>query len=223
MSKQISLITFFLIALIVSTQGQVPDVIPKQFVRTYASTDRMIKGDLNKPKAISLSAIKNSGNFGTDFTTVIPTDRDSIRRYYYSVGIGLFEFFQVGVGYQINSQYSFSVKYANTWLAYGGGFVAVPGNGGGWGIAVNYFKSIGVFNNIRFESIYYTDLPPLYYNDTFNKNHGFYFQINLAQENILKSEKFIELYWYVGVGGNILRRGKSFVFPTIGIGLMKNR
>jgi len=225
MKINISLIMILIIALIFRVEGQITEITPKKFGYLPLSGNQIMHGNLSELNAISLSSVRESGNYvlgiDTNASKIISDDKNSLRRYYYSIGIGLFEYFQAGVGYQIDSQYSFSVKYACTWLAYGGGFGG-PGNGSGGGIAVNYFKNLGIFNKISFESIYYTDIPVLYYNNQFNKNHGLYIQISLAQENILKSKKFVQFYWYIGLGASCLQRAKSFIFPTIGVGFLKN-
>ena len=222
--KKCVLLIFFIIAL--SIKGQVPEKPSRAYGYNKLPKNQVVQGNFSKYNRTPFSSLEENGKIMMELDTTknkfYINSTDSLRRYYYTIGVGLFELFQAGIGYQIDSKYAISIKYAWTFLAYGGGFY-VPGGGAGWGMAVNYFKNFGVFNNVRFEGLYYTDLPLLYYNQTFNKNHGFYFQIDLAQENILKSEKFIEFYWYVGVGGNILRREKSFIFPTIGIGFLKNR
>ncbi|MCK9211623.1 MAG: hypothetical protein M0P61_12365 [Ignavibacteriaceae bacterium] len=149
-------------------------------------------------------------------------ENDSLRKIYYSIGMGLSEFAQIGVGYQIDRKYDLTLKYGITWTSYGAGF-HVPGSGAGWGITASYFNDFWIFNKVSIEYLYYTTLP-LHYDPSDNmlkKNYGNYYQIDIGKEYIFKS-KNLQFYWLIGVGISCPQKQGTLVLPTIGIGFTKN-
>lgn len=151
-------------------------------------------------------------------------ENDSIRKKYFFGGLGVSEFLYIGAGYQIDSQYALSIKYAITWLSYGGaGFVAIPGSGAGWGITASYFNDFWIFNKVSIEYLYYTTLPPHYdpSNNMMKKNYGNYYQIDIGKEYVFKSKK-LRFYWLIGLGVSCPQKQGTLVLPTIGIGFAKN-
>ncbi|MFA6978520.1 MAG: hypothetical protein WC209_04265 [Ignavibacteriaceae bacterium] len=149
-------------------------------------------------------------------------ENDSLRKIFYSIGIGLSEFAHIDAGYQIDQQYALSFKYAYTWLSYGANFVT-PGVGSGWGVTLSCFNDFWIFNKISLEYLYYTTLPLRYdpSDNIMKKNYGNYYQIDIGKEYIFKS-KNLQFYWLIGIGVSVPQKEKTLVLPTIGIGFTKN-
>ncbi len=165
----------------------------------------------------SLNTERSVNNFVTN-------ENDSLRKIFYSIGIGLSEIAHIGAGYQLDKQFALSLKYATTWLSYGGvGLVAIPGSGAGWGITASYFNDFWIFNKVSIEYLYYTTLPPRHdpSDHMMKKNYGNYYQIDIGKEYIFKS-KNLRFYWLIGIGVSVPQKEKSLILPTIGIGFTKN-
>lgn len=164
---------------------------------------------------ISLNTERSIDNFYAN-------ENDSLRKIFYSIGIGLSEFAHIDAGYQIDQQYALSFKYAYTWLSYGANFVT-PGVGSGWGITAIYLNDFWIFNKVSIEYLYYTTLP-FRYDPTDNmmkKNYGNYYQFDIGKEYIFKS-KNLQFYWLIGLGVSCPQKQGTLVLPTIGIGFTKN-
>lgn len=144
-----------------------------------------------------------------------------IRDGFIFVGVGLFEIFQFGIGYQVDKKYSIALKYASTWLSYGGSYIN-PGIGTGIGISTSCYKNIWLFNKISIDYIYYIKLPIIIYNSEKSiKPNGGYLEITFGQEEIEDNEKF-QFYWACGIGVSYPHRSKILVLPTIKIGTQLN-
>lgn len=229
MKKNISLIMIFIIAFIFRVEGQIAEITPKKFGYLSLSGYRIMPGNLREHDALSLKLDKEYGNYvmgiDTNASKIFLDNKDIIRmrKLYFSFGAGISEVVHLGAGYQIDSQYALSIKYAITWVSYGAGFHVPGGSGAGWGITVSYFTNFWLFNNITLEYLYYNNLPLRYdpYDNQLKKNYGNYYQFNIGKEYILKSKK-LQFYWLIGVGVSCPQKQGTLVLPTIGIGFTKN-
>ncbi len=146
---------------------------------------------------------------------------DNLRKLYIYSGLGLLEFFQFGIGYQINKDFSISMKYAATWLSYGGSYIN-PGIGSGFGIAISYYKNLWLFNKISSDYIYYTSLPIIIYDaKNYIRPKGSYYEITIGNEKI-ESKTGLQIFWFVGIGISYPHRSEILILPSIKIGVSQS-
>ncbi len=152
------------------------------------------------------------------------SQNDSTRNVFLYTGIGLFEWFNFGIGYQINSKFSFSLKHANTWVSGAGGSYVFPPYANGIGLEIKYFKDLWIFNNVSFNYIYYLYVPNIY-DDTYGiKSKGNYYEINFGNERIQKGPKGkLQVFWSIGLGKSYNKNyDKTLIMPSIKIGIFHN-
>ncbi|GEM_PF-5699321 len=163
--------------------------------------------------------LKNSSSYH-----LINCNTDSIRHLYIYSSVGLFEYFSIGVGYQLSPRFAISLKHASTWVSGHGGSHFFPPYGSGLGFNLQYFMDLWVFNNVSFNYIYYMYVPNIYDNTYGIKPKGNYYEINFGNERTKKGVKGkLQLFWSVGVGKSFNKNyGKTLIMPSIKIGVYHN-
>lgn len=151
----------------------------------------------------------------------ISKDSTINRDLYASINTGLFEWFGIGIGYQLSKEFAIELKHASTWLSGHGGNYIIPPYGSGVGAEIKYFSGNGVFNNISF-SFTYLNTVPYKYEEI--KEHGKSFELSTGYDNLEQSEKGkLYLFWSIGIGlGTTTAYKEILIMPTIKIGLTKN-
>ncbi len=149
---------------------------------------------------------------------------DSTRKVYVYAGVGLFEWFNLGIGFQINPEFSVSLKHANTWVSGHGGSYVFPSYASGIGLEIKYFKDLWIFNNVSFSYIYYLYVPNIYDDRYGIQPKGDYYEINFGNESIKKGVKRkIQIFWSVGLGKSYNKNyDKTLIMPSIKIGIFHN-
>jgi hypothetical protein len=150
--------------------------------------------------------------------------KDSLRNVYIYSGIGIYEWFNIGIGYQLNNQFSVSLKHANTWVSGSGGNYLFPPNASGLECEVKYYKNIWIFNNIAFSYLYFLSVPNVYDMSYGIKPKGGGFELNFGNERIEKSiPGKLQIYWSVGIGINYNKAySESLIMPSINVGVFHN-
>ena len=152
------------------------------------------------------------------------TDLNKVRRFYFQASVGMFEYFSVGFGYQINPSFAFSLKHANTWVSGHGGNSFLPPSGSGLGIDVKYFTDLWIFNNISFGYIYYLYVPNIYDEKYGIKPKGIYYEVVLGKESIQNGvTRKPQIFWSIGIGKSFNKNyDKTLIILSIKIGISHN-
>ncbi|HPI38117.1 MAG TPA: hypothetical protein PK397_09255 [Ignavibacteriaceae bacterium] len=150
--------------------------------------------------------------------------KDSLRTLYIYSGVGIYEWFNIGVGYQLNNQFSVSLKHANTWVSGSGCSYLFPPNAGGLACEIKYYKDIWIFNNISAGYIYFLYVPNEYDMSYGINPKGGGFEFNLGNERIEKRiPGGLQIYWSVGIGINYNKAySATLVMPSAKIGIYYN-
>jgi hypothetical protein len=149
---------------------------------------------------------------------------ESTRKVYFYAGIGLLEWLSLGLGYQINHEFSVSLKHSNVWVSGHGGSNLFPPYASGIGIDIKYFKNLWVFNNLSFNYIYFLYIPNIYDNTYGLKYKGNYYEVNLGNEKIENELKGkLQLFWSLGLGVSYSKNyAEKLILPSIKIGIIHN-
>ena len=149
---------------------------------------------------------------------------DSTRKVYVYAGTGLFEWINLGIGFQINPEFSVSLKHANTWVSGHGGSYVFPSYASGVGLEIKYFNDLWIFNNVSFSYIYYLYVPNIYDDRYGIQPKGDYYEINFGNESIKKGVKGkLQIFWSVGLGKSYNKNyDKTLIMPSIKIGIFHN-
>jgi hypothetical protein len=141
---------------------------------------------------------------------------NSIRKVYVYAGVGLFEIFNLGIGYQVSPELAFSFKYAGTWIGYAN--FNIPSTGTGVGVKISHFSKLWLFNNISAEYISYLNLTLDRKINSVTK--GNYFELNVGNENVDKSK--LKIYWAIGLGISDAHTVSTLFFPSLKVGINYN-
>ncbi len=149
---------------------------------------------------------------------------DSTRNVFVYTGIGLFEWFSLGIGYQINPEFAVSIKHANIWVSGHGGNYLFPPYASGIGLEIKYFRDLWIFNNVSFSYLYYLYVPNIYDLSYGIRPKGNYYEINFGNEKIKKGvEGKLQVFWSVGLGKSFSKNyDKILILPSIKIGINYN-
>jgi len=151
-------------------------------------------------------------------------EKDSLRSIYIYSGIGIYEWFNLGIGYQFNNHFSVSLKHANTWVSGHGGGNLFPPTASGLECEIKYYKDIWIFNNISFSYLYFLSIPNVFDMSYGIKPKGGGFELNIGNERIEKGiSGKLHFYWSVGIGINYNKAySETLIMPSIKVGVSHN-
>jgi hypothetical protein len=151
----------------------------------------------------------------------IPGEKEkSIRSVFLYSSIGLVEVFSLGLGKQLNEDFSLSVKFAAAWI--GSSASILPNGARGVGFRLAYHKPILFFNATSCDYLLYLlstldwdtrKREPGY--DPFVKGH--YFELSLGKETVDKPG--FHLFWAVGFCISAAKEAHILYAPSLKIGV----
>ena len=151
-------------------------------------------------------------------------DSTKSRDLYASINTGIFEWFGIGIGYQLSKEFAIELKHASTWLSGHGGNFITPPYGSGAGAEIKYFLGEGIVNNISLTYIYLMYVPNIYNESYGIKPKGNCFEINIGDEEIrLETGSRFNFFWSFGVGISTNKAyQKTLIMPSLKIGVTCN-
>lgn len=139
--------------------------------------------------------------------------------------IGLIEIPSLGVGYQVNKDFSFAIKWSTTWI--GSYAILLPNSASGYGIKLSYHKPFLFFNSASFEYILYLhstldwERKELYGQiDKIPTLKGHYLDFNIGQETI--NDSGFNFFWAIGFCVSAAKEANALYAPSLKIGLNYN-
>ena len=152
----------------------------------------------------------------------ISIDSTINRDLYASINTGIFEWFGIGIGYQLSKEFAIELKHASTWLSGHSSAFFTPPCGSGVGFEANYFSDMGIFNNISISYIYLLYVPNIYTKSYGIKPKGNCFEINTGNEKIqLGTERKLNFFWSIGIGISTNKAyNKTLIMPSLKSGLL---
>lgn len=139
--------------------------------------------------------------------------------------IGLIEVVSIGVGYQVNENFSFSLKGSATWI--GSSAMILPNSASGYGIKLTYHKQFLIFNAATFEYVLYTkstldwERKKLYGQiEMIPTFKGYYLDFNIGRETI--NESGFNFFWGLGICVSAAKEAHILYSPSLKVGLNYN-
>ncbi len=163
-------------------------------------------------------------SFQQSSSKTMSSDGSGMRKVFIYTGIGIFEWINVGLGFQLDRHVSVSLKHSNVFVSGSGGSRVFPPYSSGLSCELKYYKDIWIFNHISLNYIYFLSVPSVY-----DARYGFSpkgsgYEINLGSERIMKDVKGkLQIYWSIGLG---ISKHKYYpemlIMPSIKIGVYQN-
>lgn len=165
-----------------------------------------------------------NANDSSSFTNNTEIDKNHRSIFLFS-SIGLIEVVSLGMGYQLNDDFSFALKWSTTWI--GSSAMILPNSASGYGIKLIYHEPFFIFNTASFEYILYTqstldwERKKLY--DQIEKIptlKGYYLDFNIGRETI--NESGFNFFWGIGICVSAAKEAHILYAPTLKVGLNYN-
>lgn len=169
-----------------------------------------------------INLINNTNSNSLTNNTEIDND---LRGIFLFSSIGLIEVVSIGVGYQVNENFSFSLKDSATWI--GSSAMILPNSASGYGIKLTYHKPFLIFNTSSFEYILYTqstldwERKKLYGQiEKIPTLKGYYLDFNIGRETI--NESGFNFLWGIGICVSAAKEAHILYAPSLKLGLNYN-
>ncbi len=169
-----------------------------------------------------INLINNTNSNSLTNNTEIDND---LRGIFLFSSIGLIEVVSIGVGYQVNENFSFSLKGSATWI--GSSAMILPNSANGYGIKLTYHKPLLIFNAASFEYILYTqstldwESKKLYGQiEKIPTLKGYYLDFTIGRETI--NESGFNFLWGIGICVSAAKEAHILYAPSLKIGLNYN-
>lgn len=152
-----------------------------------------------------------------------PKDSTKIenREFYSYATIGIIEYYALGIGYQIDENFSVGIKYQSILVETSGGGSAtgfVMAGATGIGITVSRYFSGNLFNSIKLS------FTPLFSSSEFKRSDelfkGSSFECTFNNEKLLSS--IFKFYYELGVGVVNVQEKNTLIAPSIKFGMIYN-
>lgn len=162
---------------------------------------------------INLISITDSNSFENN--TEIDNDLRSI---FLFSSIGFVDVISIGMGKQLNKNFSLSLKGTAAWV--GSGYYT-PNSGGGIGLKLSYHEKLLFLNTVSieftpfFQLNYYRPDKPI--SSPFK---GYYFDINIGKEKV--DESGFNFFWAIGFCVSAAKYEPLLYGPSLKIGLNFN-
>lgn len=156
--------------------------------------------------------------FPKEIDSTNSANENELRNIFVTFNTGILEFISVGIGYQMNDDFSIALKGSATWI--GSSAMGLPNSASGFGIKASYHKPFLFFNTTSIDYLVYFNStldweskkqPWKLGYEPFVKGH--YFEFNVGKENIKKNG--FNFFWSIGICVSAAKEAHILVSPSL--------